>query len=285
MSKQPRSTWLVVYSVGLLLFLLAPVVIVIVFSFNQADAASLPIKGLSLHWYDVFYHDAQLRTAWRNSLVVAAITAGICTVVGTLAAIGIVRYGGKLGVATAGLVILPLLVPPLLVGISLLSFFSHFHVTLSLDTVIFGHVVITLPLVALTVATRLAGIDVSLEEAGAVLGANRWQVFRHITFPLLRVAVVSSALLVAAVSLDEFLVTFFTAGTQQTLPLVIWGEMRTGVTPEINAVSTLLLVVTSVLVIASRRLGVLRALRVRRPSPKQSTQTTGTVTGAGGSTA
>ncbi len=205
--------------------------------------------------------------------------------VGTLAAIGIVRYGGKLGMLTAGLVVLPLLVPPLLVGISLLSFFSHFHVTLSLDDRDPRPRRDHAPaVVALTVATRLAGIDPSLEEAGAVLGANRWQVFRHVTFPLLRVAVLSSALLVAAVSLDEFLVTFFVAGTQQTLPLVIWGEMRTGVTPEINAVSTLLLVVTSLLVIFSRRLGALRTLRVRRPEKPPDSHPYGNPEGEGDDT-
>jgi spermidine/putrescine transport system permease protein len=124
----------------------------------------------------------------------------------------------------------------------------------------------------LIVGTRLASIDVALEEAAAVLGANRWQVFRHVTLPLLRPALFSSSLLVIALSLDEFLVTFFTTGTQQTLPLVIWGEMRTGVTPEINAVSTLLLVATSLLVVGARRLESVRAaawmsgaFRRRRP--------------------
>jgi spermidine/putrescine transport system permease protein len=251
--KPRRSWWLIAYTWALILFLLSPVVIVVLFSFNDSPDSSLPIRGLDFHWYRVFFHDTQLLTAAKHSAIVALLAAGICAVMGTLAAIGIVRRGGLTARLTTGLVVLPLLVPLLLVGVSLLTFFSHLGVRLSLATVIIGHVVITLPLVVFTVSTRLAGVDVALEEAAAVLGANRWQVFRHVTFPLIRASIFSASLLVIAVSLDEFLVTFFTAGTQQTLPLVIWGEMRTGVTPEINVVSTLLLLTTSLLVVGSRR--------------------------------
>ena len=250
---------LIVYSVLVLVFLLSPIVIVALFSFNSNAASSLPIRGLGFHWYHVLFNDSQLLTAAKYSVIVAAAVAVVCAVIGTLAAVGVVRRGGLTGKATTALVVLPLLVPPLLVGVSLLSFFSHFSFHLSLLTVVVGQVVITLPLVVLIVATRMASIDIALEEAASVLGANRWQVFRHVTFPLLRPAVISSALLVTALSLDEFLVTFFTTGTQQTLPLVIWGEMRTGVTPEINAVSTLLLVATSLLVVGARRFERVRA--------------------------
>jgi spermidine/putrescine transport system permease protein len=264
MTASRHQGWLVAFSAAVLVFLLAPVLIVVIFSFNNSPAATLPIRGLSFEWYRTFFADSQLTGAVVNSIVVAVFAAAISTVIGTLAAIGIVRYGGRLATLTTGLIVLPLLVPPLLIGVGLLSFFSHFNIRLSLDTVVMGHVVVTLPLVALTVGTRLAGIDVSLEEAASVLGANRWQVFRHVTFPLLRVAVLTSALLVAAVSLDEFLVTFFTIGTQQTLPLIIWGDMRNGVTPEINAVSALLLATTCTLVIAARQLGAGRGISLRR---------------------
>ena len=253
------QVWLVVYTVAALVFLLSPIVIVVLFSFNGNAASSLPIRGLGFHWYDVLFHHQQMLTAMKYSAIVAVAVAAICAVIGTLAAVGVVRRGGLTGRLTTGLVVLPLLVPPLLVGVSLLSFFSRFSIQLSLVTVVIGQVVIALPLVVLIVATRMAGIDIALEEAASVLGANRWRVFRHVTLPLLRPAIMSSALLVVALSLDEFLVTFFTAGTQQTLPLVIWGEMRTGVTPEINAVSTLLLVATSLLVVGARRLERVRA--------------------------
>jgi spermidine/putrescine transport system permease protein len=266
-----RQWWLSAYTILVVFFLLSPIVMVVLFSFNSTADSSLPIRGLGVHWYRVLFADHQLLTAAKFSAIVAGLVAVLCAVIGTLAAIGIVRRGGATGKLTIGLVFLPLLVPPLLVGVSLLSFFSHFGVRLSLGTVIVGQVVITLPLVVLTVATRLASIDVALEEAAAVLGANRWQVFRHVTFPLLRPAILSSALLVIALSLDEFLVTFFTAGTQQTLPLVIWGELRTGVTPEINAASTLLLLATSLLVVGARRLQTFRtsswASRARRRAP------------------
>lgn len=257
--KSRASVWFGIYTGLVLTFLLSPIVVVGLFSFNSNAASSLPIRGLGVHWYDVLFHDQQLLTAAKYSIIVAAAVAVVCAVIGTLAAVGVVRLGGLTGTVTTGLVVLPLLAPPLLVGVSLLSFFSHFSVHLSLLTVVVGQVVIALPLVVLIVATRMASIDVSLEEAAFVLGANRWQVFRHVTFPLLRPAVLSSGLLVIALSLDEFLVTFFTTGTKQTLPLVIWGEMRTGVTPEINAVSTLLLVATSLLVVGARRLESVRA--------------------------
>jgi len=208
----------------------------------------------------------------ENSAIVAAAAAAICVVVGTPAAIGIARGGRRLGNAVTALVVLPLLVPGLLVGVSLLSFFAHFDVSLSLTTVIIGHVVIALPLVVLIVATRLSGIDPAIEEASAVLGANAFQTFRYVTWPLIFTAVASSALLVIAVSLDEFFVTFFTVGTSATLPLVIWSDLRLGVTPEINAVSTLLLAATALIVVAatalaSRRSGEYAGAVSRRNTP------------------
>jgi spermidine/putrescine transport system permease protein len=154
--------------------------------------------------------------------------------------------------------LLPIALPGLLLGVSLLSFFNWLHVQLSLWTVIVGHVLLTLPFVVLVMMSRLTGFDRSLEDAARDLGASAFDTFRHVTFPLIRPSVIGSALLVVALSLDEFIVTFFTIGPENTLPIVIWGQMRQGVSPTVNAISTIMLVTTLVLVLVVRRFSDIR---------------------------
>jgi spermidine/putrescine transport system permease protein len=141
----------------------------------------------------------------------------------------------------------------LLIGISLLSFFSWVGITLSLTTVAIAHILLTLPFVVLTMSARLAGFDWSLQDAANDLGATPLQTLWMVTLPLIRPSIIGSGLLVAAISLDEFIVTFFTIGPQNTLPLVIWGQMRQGISPTVNAISSVMLAITIVLVVIVRR--------------------------------
>ena len=142
-----------------------------------------------------------------------------------------------------------------MLGIALLSMFKVLSIPLSLWTVIVGHLLITIPIVLLTLNARLSNFDPSLEEAARDLGATPLQVFSRVTFPLIRPSIVGACLLVLALSFDEFIVTFYTMGPQTTVPLVIWGQMRRGVSPEVNAISTVLLLVTLALILLTRRLG------------------------------
>lgn len=254
MSRRFVPNWLTVYCVLLILFLFAPVIVVVIFSFDSGGRGTFPIEGLTLDWYRQFFDDPVMIGAAKNSAYIALMAAGATIVLGTLAAFALTRYRVRFANAVTGLIVLPIVLPPLLLGVALLSFFDRIGFRLSLWTVVVGHVLVTLPFVVLTLNARLASLDRSLEEAADTLGANRRQIFRHVTFPLIRASVIGSALLVLALSLDEFIVTFFTIGSDSTLPIVIWGQMRAGVSPVVNAVSTLLLVATLLVVLVVRRL-------------------------------
>jgi len=245
--------FLAVYSVLLIGFLFAPVIVVVIFSFASGGRGTFPIKGVTTDWYEAFFDSPIMVEAAKNSAYVAAATAAIAIVLGSLAAFALTRYRVRGASVLTGLIVMPIVLPALLLGISLLSFFAKVGVGLSLATVVVGHVLVTLPFVVLTLNARLTGFDRSIEEAADTLGATRLQTFRHVTFPLIRPSVIGAALLVVALSLDEFIVTFFTLGSENTLPIVIWGQMRAGVSPVVNAVSTLMLAATLVLVVVVRR--------------------------------
>jgi len=245
---------LTIYSFALIGFLFAPVLTVAVFSFDARGLGTFPIHSFSTRWYGTFFHDPLMVAAAKNSAYVAAATAAITSFLGVLSAFALTRYRIRFAGLFTGLIILPILLPALLLGVSLLSFFSKVGITLSLKTVTVAHVLVTLPFVVFTLNARLSNFDRSVEEAAATLGATPVEVFRHVTFPLIRASLVGASLLVVAISLDEFIVTFFTIGPENTLPIVIWGQMRAGVSPVVNVVSTLMLTATLVLVVLVRRL-------------------------------
>jgi spermidine/putrescine transport system permease protein len=228
----------------MLVFLFAPLMVVVIFSFNDSEITTLPLKGFTLQWYKKLGANRDVRDALVNSVLVAACTVVLATTLGVLAAVGIHRYTTRLRAVVNGLVMLPMMTPRLILGIALLTFYNFVQIDLSLLTVIAGHVVIGLPYVVLIVSARLVGFDRNLEEAARDLGASTWTVFREITLPLLRPAVVAGALISFTLSFDEVVVSFFTTGRENTLPMSIWSMLRFGITPEINALATLTLVVS-----------------------------------------
>lgn len=247
-----------VYCTLLILFLFAPVVTIVVFSFDEVGVGTFPIEGLTLRWYeDLLSDDAVLRAA-RNSAIVAVACAVGTVSLGTAASFALVRHRVRLSGSFTALVLLPVALPGLLVGVALLSFFDVVSLPLSLFTVTIAHVLITLPFVILTMNARLATFDPAVEEAARNLGANPWQTFRRVTLPIIRGSLLGSALLVLALSLDEFIVTFFTIGPENTLPTVIWSQMRTGVSPSVNAISTLMLASTLLLLLGTKRFAEVR---------------------------
>ena len=249
-----RPSLLTLYSVLLILFLFAPVITVVVFSFDARGLGTVPIHDWSGRWYRAFFHDSLMLSAAKNSAYVAVAAAVATCLLGLLASFALTRYRVWASGGFTALIVLPLVLPGLVLGIALLSFFSKAGIGLSLGTVIVAHILLTLPFVVLTLNARLGNFDRSVEEAAWTLGATPLQTFRHVTFPLLRASLIGAALLVIAVSLDEFIVTFFTIGSQQTLPIVIWGQMRAGVSPVVNAISTLMLAATLVVVLVVRRI-------------------------------
>ena len=246
-SRFARQTrWLLILLAGAVLaFLYIPIAFLILFSFETADTPGLPITGLTLRWYQQMLVDNAIQTAVLNSIEVAVIVTIIATVVGTMAAFSLVR-GGIRAPGTFRLAFtMPIMIPGALIGLGLLIFFRQaLHLELGLHTVVAGHLVFTIPFVVLIVAARLQGFDRRLEWAAADLGASNWQTLRHIVLPLIAPAILAGALLCITLSIDEFVITFFTIGPQQTLPVFIYTQIKFGVTPEVNAVATVILVTT-----------------------------------------
>jgi spermidine/putrescine transport system permease protein len=230
-------------------FLFAPLIVVVIFGFNSSQISTLPIEGFSLRWYSTFAANQQIQEALRNSLIVGSVTVILSTALGVILAVGIHRYTTRLKTMLNSLSMLPMMTPRLILGISLLTFYSFFNVSLSLFTVIIGHIIIGLPYVVLIVSARLVGFDRFLEEAAHDLGANSWVIFREITLPFLRPAIIGGALIAFTLSFDDVVVAFFTTGADNTLPMAIWSRLRFGLTPEINAIATCILFLSTVVVI------------------------------------
>jgi spermidine/putrescine transport system permease protein len=233
---------LVVLVIG---FLYLPIGFLILFSFETSSTPGLPITGLTLHWYETMLKDRIIQQAVLNSVIVAGVVAVIASVVGTMTAFPLVRARLRFADAARLLFTMPIMIPGVLLGIGLLLVFRRvLDVDLSLVTVIAGHLVFTTPFVVLIVSARLQGFDRRLEWAAADLGASGFHTLRHIVLPLISPAIVAGALLSVTLSIDEFVITYFTVGAQPTLPLYIYTSIKLGVTPEVNAVATVLLVGT-----------------------------------------
>ncbi len=232
-------------------FLYLPLVVMVAYSFNSSRLGA-QWTGFTLHWYRVLFADAEmLRAAW-NSLVIGLVASAVATVLGTLAGMAMHKFRLRL---LPVLVLTPLAVPDILWGVSLLVFFVLLNVTLGMVSVILAHIAFCISYVAVVVRARLSGMDESLVEAARDLGATAWGSFRYVTLPLIAPGIVAGALLAFTMSIDDFVITFFTAGVgTTTLPLRIYTMIKVTVTPEINAVSTLLMALTMMLVLAIARL-------------------------------
>ena len=232
----------VIYGILGYLFLYVPVILLAAFSFNQSRAGNLPFTGVTLDWYRDLFNDYLVIDAFKNSLFVAACTALLSTAIGTSAAFPLVRSRFKLKETLRVVFLLPMMLPGLLIGVALLIFLSSvLGLSLSLWTVMIGHVVLTTPFVILVVTARLLDFDHTLEWASADLGANPAQTFRLVTLPLILPGIIAGALFAFTLSLDEFVITLFTIGPQTTLPMYIFSQVKFGVTPKVNALATLLL--------------------------------------------
>jgi len=240
--------------VGLLLvFLFLPLVVLIVFSFSSSGQLRFPITGLSLRWYREVFANSTVTDGIVASLTVAAVTGAVVTVIGTMAAMVVNRYPFRGASVVSGVILAPAALPGLVIGIALLNFFGDLHVTLSLLTVTVGHIIYTLPYFYLVLSARLRKFDPMLEEAATDLGAGPVQRFRKVTAPLIAPAIIASAFVVLALSWDEFQITFFTIGDQSTLPLVIWSRARLSIDPSVNAIGTLMVAGSLLVVIFTRR--------------------------------
>lgn len=246
-----RGAWLWAAALAVYAFLYLPLAIVVAYSFNDSRLNAEWV-GFTLHWYEVLLHDEEILLAAGNSLFIAFVASLVATLLGTMAGIAIHRYDLKL---LNFMALTPVAMPEILLGVSLLLFFIQvLNLTLGMLSIVLAHITFSIGFVAVIVRARLAGLDDSLFEAARDLGATPWETFRHVTFPLILPAVIAGALMAFTLSIDDFVITFFTAGVGvQTLPLRIYSMIKIAVTPEVNAVSTLLMLLTlAMITLASR---------------------------------
>jgi spermidine/putrescine transport system permease protein len=239
-------------------FLYAPLVIVVGYSFNDSRLNAEWV-GFTLSWYEKLFRNEKMLTAAWNSLMIGLTASAVSTVLGTMAGYAMYRYRMRL---LPVLVLAPIAIPEILMGVSLLIFFVMLNITLGMVSIVLSHIAFCVGFVAIVVRSRLAGMDESLTEAARDLGATPWQAFRLVTLPLIMPGVVAGALMAFTLSIDDFVITFFTAGVgSSTLPLQIYTMVKIAVTPEVNAVSTLLMLLTLALILIASRLspGALRS--------------------------
>ena len=225
-------------------FLLTPLLLVILFSFTDRGMSNFPINHLSLKWWEAMWEHRQFGGAFRNSLVVSVSVGLVSAVVGTMAAMGFARLPPRRSRIGIALLCLPLMLPPLVLAVALLSAYVSIGVPLGLGTVILAHLLFTQPFVVLVVYARMVRFDHAVIESARDLGAFPLRAFLTVTLPMIRPTVVGAALIAAALSLDDFVITFFNIGGGNTLPTFVWGFIRTGLRPTVNAIGTTIIVMT-----------------------------------------
>jgi spermidine/putrescine transport system permease protein len=256
--------WLI--SVLLYLFLYAPIAVVIVFSFNAAKHGG-PWTGFTTEWYTRLLESPDKLDAAKNTLFLGVTSTLIATVLGTMLGYGLSRYSFPGKKLFSWLMYVPVVIPDIVMAVAMLSFFAVVRnwlglFELGMMTMIVAHITFQIPFVAIVVRSRLAGMDPAIEEAAHDLGASSWQTFWNVTFPLMRPGVLAGAMLAFTLSLDDFVVSFFTTGPgATTLPILIYSSVKRGITPDINALSTLIVLASIV-----GTMGVSLLQRPRRPA-------------------
>jgi len=245
--------WLSAYVTVVLLFLHLPLLILMAFSFN-ASRYSVEWTGFTLAWFQGLLDRPDILSGLRNSLVVGVSSTVISTTLGTMLALALARHRFRGRTALESLLYVPLVTPEIVVGISLLVLFAAMGLRLGIATIVLAHVAFSISFVTVVVRARLAGMDDHLEEAAMTLGAGPWRSFRRVTLPLIMPGVVAGALLAFTLSFDDYVITSFVSGSgSSTLPVVIYGMVRRNIDPTVNAVSTVVLLVTTLLIYLSDR--------------------------------
>lgn len=244
-----RSHVLLAYSLAVLAFLYIPIFILALYSFNDSRLNAV-WTGFTVKWYMHLFQNRHVLDALVNTLFIGVISTVVSTMLGTMAAMALHKYRYKFQNVFDGLIYLPVLIPEIVMGLSLLILFSQFQLALGRLSIILSHITFCLSFVVITVGARLDGMKDEYEEAAGDLYATPWQCFRYITLPLIMPGVVAGALISFTLSIDDFVISFFVAGPNATtLPLYIYAMVKRGISPEINALSTLMIVVEVVLVL------------------------------------
>src|SRR6476619_5852624 len=259
-----------VYGVGIYIFLFAPIAVLILLSFNSSNVVGFPMAGFTTNWYAMLPKDTIILDALSRTLLVAFWVTVLSTLIGTMAAFPLVRANIKNRGGVRVFITLPIMMPGLLIGVAILVLASNvLHIQPSLKVAIIGQTVLATPFVILVVSSRLEALDRNFERAAADLGAGPVQRLLYVVLPLVYPGIIAGALIAATLSLDEFVVTNFIIGADQTLPIYIYNQLKFGITPEVNALATMMLLgtlaVVGVTFGALRLVKVLAAVGGRRP--------------------
>jgi spermidine/putrescine transport system permease protein len=241
-----------------LIFMLLPCALVVLFSFSSEPEMAFPFYGPSLRWYEETFLDKSVLHGLSNSLILAASSSVFSVVMGSAAGIAVARASQRTATILSSILTLPLLIPPLILGISLSTMFAAISIPFSVGTAALGHTIILLPLTFVFVAARLARFDWRVEEASRDLGAGPFRTFFLVTLPAISPAIIGALAIAFAASLDEFVVTFFTIGVDYTLPTLLWSKLRYRIDPSINAIGTVLLLLSTGTMAIGARFGTVR---------------------------
>jgi spermidine/putrescine transport system permease protein len=243
MSGSGTLLWRVVGAL-IVVFMLTPLLLLALFAFSDKTLISFPITGLTLDWFVRLYSTAKFWAAFENSLIVTGIVGLVSTVIGTMAACALARLPNRMAGLTMAAMTLPVMLPPLVLAVALANYYATLGIRFGLPTVIIGHLVFTQPIVILIVYARMAAFDYAAVNSARDLGASPLTAFLTITLPIIRPTIVGAALVAMALSIDDFVLTFFTIGGGSTLPVYMMGLMRRGVNPQINVASLVLITMT-----------------------------------------
>jgi spermidine/putrescine transport system permease protein len=258
-----RARGLLAYAIAVFGFLYLPIAILILYSFNGGGVGGFPPRDFTLKWYEVLFQDGAIWESVMNSLMVAVFAVAIALLLGIPAALALDRAAFPGKALFRRLVLLPLILPGIITGLSLLMFFNSASIKLSLLTIVLGHGTALISVATTEVFAGLQKLDRAQEEASLDLGANYWRTFWRVTLPNLRLPIIGAALLIFTLSMDEIAVSFFLIGRDNTLPLEIWGRLRRGITPEINAISSIIFLFSLIAIVIWYR------LRVRAEGPPE----------------
>lgn len=251
MAKRKLTKWFVIG--GVLAFLYIPIAVLVIYSFNESKL-NVVWTGFTLKWYGELFKDDEIIRALMNTLQVAFVSTIISTMVGTLAAVGMYKYQFKGKTTLDNLLYIPIVIPEIVLGIALLIFFNKTSIELGIPTLIIAHSTFCIPFVVITVKSRMAGYDKSIEEAAIDLGANQLKTFFYITLPTIMPGIIAGALLSFTLSLDDVIISFFVTGpSSNTLPLQIFSMVKFGVSPKINALSTIMLIVSCTIILLAEK--------------------------------
>ena len=242
------------------IFLFLPIFVLVVYSFNSSEMNIL-FEKFTFRWYSVLIHNRDLLESFRNTMLVAVTATFVSTVIGTISAYGLYKYNFPFKNLVNGLIYIPIVIPEIVLGISLLSIYTLMKLELSLFTIILSHIAFSIPYVIVSVRTTLTKETLTYEEAAKDLGANNYRVFKDIVLPVITPGIISGATLAFTLSLDDVVISYFTAGPgSNTLPLYIYSMIKTGITPDVNALTTLMLIAISGILIS---LSLIQSRRIR----------------------